>query len=284
MDSVVDGFFPVLSDIEKEVSLVEDFVSGIEVNEQVDGTNPFDIPRLSIKEIVVLGDTTKPSESSSSDEKVEKVDFSLIPTKPSKKGLQIQHYMELWHHLPDLWRKSRRNKSSVSNKSRDRRRLRRMTATRRLVNTLGRLLSSKAELIGQIRKRLHGQGEVAIYLGDVLDHIISLHQALVHYERMLSHSHPAYLSHLRLSLTQAKGAIDGMLIPLSLVSILVVSCQILVSIGSMNVNVPRDANDYRFFWVFLGASLVLPIVSLGLLKYWIMKARRRMRRGRYQQL
>ena len=42
-----------------------------------------------------------------------------------------------------------------------------MTTTRRLVTTLARLLHSKSEVVAQIRKRLSGQGEVAIYLDDV---------------------------------------------------------------------------------------------------------------------
>ena len=42
-----------------------------------------------------------------------------------------------------------------------------MTTTRRLVTTLARLLHSKSEVVTQIRKRLGGQDEVAIYLDDV---------------------------------------------------------------------------------------------------------------------
>ena len=42
-----------------------------------------------------------------------------------------------------------------------------MHATRRLVTTLARLLHSKSDVVAQIRKRLSGQGEVAIYLDDV---------------------------------------------------------------------------------------------------------------------
>jgi magnesium transporter len=282
MDSVVDGFFPVLRDIEKEVLLVEDFVSGIKVNEKEDDEiNPFDLPRPPVKEIVVLGDMGKAEESSPSDEKADKVDFFSIPTKPPKKGLQFQHFMDLWQ-FSNWWRKIRHQKNSVSNKTRDRRRLRRMTATRRLVNTLGRLLSSKAEVIGQIRKRVHGQGEVAIYLGDVLDHIVSLHQSLVHYERMLSHSHPAYLSHLRVSLTQTKGAIDGMLLILSIVGILVPCFQVLVGLGSLNVHVPTDPNTFHIFWIFLVFSLVLPMGAIVLIRRWSVQARRR--RGKYRQL
>ena len=42
-----------------------------------------------------------------------------------------------------------------------------MTATRRLMTTLSRLLHSKSEVVAQIRKRLGAQDEVAIYLDDV---------------------------------------------------------------------------------------------------------------------
>ena len=42
-----------------------------------------------------------------------------------------------------------------------------MTTTRRLLTTLARLLHTKSEVVAQIRKRLGGQGEVAIYLDDV---------------------------------------------------------------------------------------------------------------------
>jgi len=42
-----------------------------------------------------------------------------------------------------------------------------MTTTRRLVTTLARFLHSKSEVVAQIRKRLSGQGEFAIYLDDV---------------------------------------------------------------------------------------------------------------------
>jgi len=273
-------FFPILKDIEKEVSLVEDFVSGIEVNEKIkDGTNPFDVPQPSVREIVILGGTTKTLESSLSDEKAE-IDFSSMPTKPSKRGLQFKHYMELWHQFPDLWRKMRRKKNSGSNLSRDLRRLRRMTATRRLVNTLGRLLSSKAELIGQIRKRLHNQGEVAMYLGDVLDHIISLHQSLEHYDKMLSHSHPAYQEHLGLSLLRAKCAIDRRLIPLSVIGLLILAFQIIVGMVSMNVNLPYST-DFSNFGIVVAIGLLLCIGILGVVRYWWVKAHRRL--GRYKE-
>ena len=52
-------------------------------------------------------------------------------------------------------------------RSRRQQQLWKMTTTRRLVTTLARFLHSKSEVVAQIRKRLSGQGEFAIYLDDV---------------------------------------------------------------------------------------------------------------------
>lgn len=283
MDSIVDGFFPVLLDIEKDVLLVENFVSELEIHEQPEvESHPFDTVHPPEVEIVVSQDPAKASESSPTHERAEKMEFAATPVKLKPRSLNLQHYIDLWRHLPAIWRRSRRKKHSTSKMSRDLNRLRRMTATRRLVTTLGRLLSSKAEVVGQIRKRLDGQGEVAIYLGDVLDHIISLHQSLVHYERLLSHSHPTYLSHLRFSLSSTKGGIDEALVILALVSILVVCSQIVVGLGSLNVNVPRSNDSFHYFGIFWSVAFMVPIAALMLVRYWYVKAKGR--RGKMEEI
>lgn len=59
----------------------------------------------------------------------------------------------------------------------------------------------------------------------VLDHIDTLMQSLAHYERMLSHSHPAYLSQLRVSQALAKGGTDKAILILTVISITVLCIQ-----------------------------------------------------------
>lgn len=61
-----------------------------------------------------------------------------------------------------------------------------------------------------------------------IDHIITLQQSLNHYERMLSHSHPAYLSQLRVSQSVAKGGSDKAILLLTVVSMVVVTIQVLL--------------------------------------------------------
>jgi magnesium transporter len=136
----------------------------------------------------------------------------------------------------------------------------RMASTRKLVTSLTRLLGTKSEVVSQIRKRLTGSGlmgsyaisseqalagEVGIYLGDTqgflpsyvllsrhfliympcTDHILALQQSLGHYERTLSHSHPAYLSHLRVAFAQATARMDHKLFYLSLISVTIIVSQ-----------------------------------------------------------
>lgn len=126
--------------------------------------------------------------------------------------------------------------------------LRRMVRTRKLVTGLGRLLGTKSDVVTQIRKRLtrSAQGEhtsealeIAIYMGDVqgqclrnaeymsclttefipTDHILTLQNALAHYERMLSQSHPIYLAQLRSMFEKTKCRTDMNLLYLTIISI-----------------------------------------------------------------
>lgn len=61
------------------------------------------------------------------------------------------------------------------------------------------------------------------------DHIMTMHHSLVHYERILSHSHPAYLSHLRWSLSNGKGGIDRAILTLTSVTITCFTIQLCLS-------------------------------------------------------
>ena len=270
MDSIVDAFFPILKDIQKEVLLVEDFVSRLDENNgDADDDNLFN-PPISKTEIIVSKDTTLVSQETKADEKDEKYSPDSVSKVAESKG--VKPSISWRKKAVQLWKSLRPGKGTSSTLARDVNRLRRMTVTRRLVTTLGRLLSAKLEVIAQIRKRLDGQGEVAIYLGDVQDHIISLNQSLIHYERMLSHSHPAYLTHLRFSLSEAKGGLDKALMLLTMVSLLVLCSQLIASLGGMNVNLPRS-EDFQEFGIFLGIAVILSSLLLGLSRYWYVRAR-----------
>ncbi|OXH76108.1 cation transporter [Cryptococcus neoformans] len=119
--------------------------------------------------------------------------------------------------------------------------LKNMTDMRKLVTGLTRLLSAKGTVIGRLRKRAKEEGgTVEAYIGDVEDHILLLQNSLYHYEYILSHCQPAYLSHLNVSFAVTKGRTDQAILALSVVAISILPMQFITGLFSMNVYVPHN--------------------------------------------
>ena len=107
--------------------------------------------------------------------------------------------------------------------------LRRMMMTRKLVTGLSRLLGAKNQVIGKLRKRAkESGGGVEAYIGDVEDHVLLLQTSLNHYEAMLSHCQPAYLSYLKVSFSFARGGTDQAILALSTVSISILPMMLII--------------------------------------------------------
>ncbi|KAI0032743.1 hypothetical protein K488DRAFT_49194 [Vararia minispora EC-137] len=169
--------------------------------------------------------------------------------------------------------------------------LRRMARTRRLVTTLGRVLATKGEVVGRLKKRLltgeHGvigqdDVEVAIYLGDVQDHILSLQQSLAHYERVLSQSHQTYLQHLRAVVSRGRSNQDFSVMLLTIVSIGVLPCQVIIGLFSLNVTVPQNSipdGPYHWFGGMLTLCGVAMILYILVVRHWWRSAKRKIRRS-----
>lgn len=70
-------------------------------------------------------------------------------------------------------------------------------------------------------------------LSDILyaDHILTLQHSLAHYERMLSQSHPTYLSQLRVSVGEAKSGQDKAIMLLTIVSMAVLCNQAMIGVS-----------------------------------------------------
>jgi len=155
------------------------------------------------------------------------------------------------------------------------------------MTSLSRLLATKSEVVTQLRKRLlttsndtddAERAEVAIHLGDVQDHILTLENSLSHYERMLSQSHPLYISHIRSTVAISKGGSDKALMFLSAVSIGVLCIQTLIGLFSINANIPHndiDGNEFKVFGVVISLAIVILVSYLYLVLHWWRSAKRR---------
>jgi magnesium transporter len=170
IDSVVDSFFPVLEGIENEVEEVEGMVVGLESDPSVSRSPQSSTEAVDSTQMEV-GINSNPSTWAS--EKQGLFDEKM----PSRWRLGTTQHIDVWF---SGWKDTVRNAARMcwllvrrphrrqpTPRSRRLMQLLKMTTTRRLVTTLARLLQSKSEVVAQLRKRLGGQGEVAIYLGDV---------------------------------------------------------------------------------------------------------------------
>lgn len=353
MDSIVDGFFPIINSIEQEVDDIDSIVADIDAPRPT--TSPAEPPKGSPPELPspsekLGGDSNNGSPTVRATSPDPEKDIS-----PKAEPAAIRFKDPFYHSYTSsvsrnvkaalhLFRRHilRQRHDSPGASSRGALLLR-MAASRRLVTALTRILTPKSEVVTQMRKRLTMSGgvigpskavgssglELDIYFGDVQgesrhahprcillrryhvnsDHIVTMQQALAQYERILSSAHPMYLSHLRYSLSNAKGGNDKAIVTLTSVSIICLSIQLCLSMYqsvlsssaadaissagamSMNCNVPHnrrpDENppDYSgpigHFYVFGGVVAVVTVVAsavLALIRFWWRQARRKYRR------
>ncbi|GAW06110.1 cation transporter [Lentinula edodes] len=239
-----DSFFPFSDEIEKEVMAMEQLVYPSE--KVVPAKEP--LPALNEKNLLRLEGTFSGT----------RTHFAL-PRPP----LPLL-YRRFLRYIRSLWQPSLSNEKSIPSSTMIT--LRRMARIRRLVTSLTRLLAAKSEVVAQIRKRLltgsgngtsvnNDEAEVAMYMGDVQDHILSLQHSLAHYERMLSQSHPTYLQQLRTHVSLTKSGADKALVYLTTVSMAVLCLQTVIGMFSQNVNVPASPDSFHVFGIVISVDL-----------------------------
>ncbi|KAF8960999.1 hypothetical protein BDZ97DRAFT_1921686 [Flammula alnicola] len=310
IDSIVDSFFPFVDDIEKEVTAIDHMIylgeaglllpSGprIDVALSKSPTRDSLMPSLKTEDTPGSQSTavTQPSpegeEEKTPEEKytpAEKLRDSYRPRFVSPRlTIRLLFRRVRWYvgcAWRALWERSERPPSPRQLT------VRRMARTRKLVTVLGRLLATKSDVVTQIRKRLtkaaagaHGseEFEVAIYMGDVHDHILMLQHSLDHYALMLSQSHPTYLSQLRMEFDKTKNVADRKLLLLTIITIACLCIGILTGLFSLNVNVPTNNHDpktgkFNLFGIILTMDILIILTLLAVVRYWWKKAKRRRR-------
>jgi len=307
LDSVVDSFFPFLEEIEREVVDIENMVLSVDDAKDTPAkTQPHTATDVLPGNVITLGERWH------DDEKVD-----AMPTEKYKQAFptvidQVRTRFSFPRPtVPIFFRRLKRMahlaataalstvgmrmRSPISNSAAT---LWRMARTRRLVTSLTRLLATKSEVVMQIRKRLLtpstsvtglGNGkakgdsvDVAIYMGDVQDHILTLQHSLNYYEHVLSQSHPTYLAQLGVAVAATKASTDKAVMILTIVSIAVACIQVLVGLFSLNVRVPTNkgmdgqtGGPHNLFGIVLALAITIIVILLGVVRRWWIQARQR---------
>ncbi|TXT09019.1 hypothetical protein VHUM_02493 [Vanrija humicola] len=164
--------------------------------------------------------------------------------------------------------------------------LRSMTDMRRLVSGLSRLLHGKQSVVASMLKRAGESGnDVEAYLSDVNDHILLLQTSFYHYDYILSHCQPAYMSYLRVANALSRGSTDILILSLSVVTVGILPMQVLVGMFSMNVHLPANGDrehhrradgsqaPFNIFGIIVAGTFVISCAVVLLIRYWRYRAR-----------
>ncbi|KAL1411370.1 hypothetical protein Q8F55_002326 [Vanrija albida] len=166
--------------------------------------------------------------------------------------------------------------------------LRSMTDMRRLVSGLSRLLHGKQSVVASMLKRAGESGnDVEAYLSDVNDHILLLQTSFYHYDYILSHCQPAYMSYLRVANALSRGSTDILILSLSVVTVGILPMQCLVGMFSMNIHIPTNGDrkthlradgsrsPFNIFGLIVAGTVLITCCLVLLIRYWRYRARKK---------
>ncbi|ODV96285.1 hypothetical protein PACTADRAFT_41866 [Pachysolen tannophilus NRRL Y-2460] len=150
--------------------------------------------------------------------------------------------------------------------------LRRIGESRRKVMTLMRLLSGKADVIKMFAKRCQDEvprGDIALYLGDIQDHVLTMFQNLLSYEKIFSRCHSNYLAQLQVESFNANNKATEILSKVTLLGTILIPTNVITGLFGMNVKVPgKDSESFGWFFGILGVLIVFILVCLTLANYY----------------
>ncbi|ODV85251.1 hypothetical protein CANARDRAFT_199183 [[Candida] arabinofermentans NRRL YB-2248] len=169
----------------------------------------------------------------------------------------------------------------------------RIGQARRKVMTLMRLLQGKADVIKMFAKRCQDEAsrpsyasntnlqsqmynsaqpraDIALYLGDIQDHIITMFQSLLSYEKIFSRSHANYLAQLQVQSFYSSNKATEMLSKVTIIGTILVPLNVVTGLFGMNVHVPGQGTEtFAWFGGILGFIAVIIFVSLVMARRYL---------------
>ena len=112
--------------------------------------------------------------------------------------------------------------------------------------------------------------DIALYLGDIQDHIITMFQSLLSYEKIFSRSHSNYLAQLQVESFYSNIQVTDMLSKVTLLGTILVPMNLITGLFGMNVKVPgNDQESYGWFGGIIGVIFTIILVSLVGASYYL---------------
>ncbi|ANZ76142.1 BA75_03330T0 [Komagataella pastoris] len=166
--------------------------------------------------------------------------------------------------------------------------LQRIAESRRKVVTLMRLLSGKKDVIKILAKRcpreangtwtsnglrqqnLTPRADIALYLSDISDHIITMFQSLLSYEKLFSRSYSNYLAQLQVESFYSNLKITEILSKITLLGTIFFPMSMITGLFGMNATVPGQDTGSLTWWFGILGCLLAVVFTFGFLgSYWM---------------
>jgi magnesium transporter len=153
--------------------------------------------------------------------------------------------------------------------------LRRIGHARKRVTTLLRLLSTKPDVIKALTVRCGNEDRLAsstktdikLYLGDIQDHVLTMVQNCLHYEKVLSRAHSNYLAQISIELTQVSNRTNDVVAKLTVMASILLPMNVITGMWGMNVRVPgENVENLDWFFGICGCMLVLALSFLFIVR------------------
>ncbi|RKP30709.1 cora-domain-containing protein [Metschnikowia bicuspidata] len=126
----------------------------------------------------------------------------------------------------------------------------------------------------QTQGNAHPRADIALYLGDIQDHVVTMFQNLAAYEKIFSRSHSNYLAQLQVESFNSNLMVTKILGNVTLLGTMFLPLNVITGLFGMNVHVPGEGKDYWFFGI-LGFMIVLVSVMFFSVKWWLKHTRKR---------
>ncbi|KAF9920114.1 CorA metal ion transporter [Linnemannia zychae] len=119
----------------------------------------------------------------------------------------------------------------------------------------------------QYMLQTYRETEIMLYLGDILDHVLTMLQSLNSYEKILGRSHSNYLAQISLEINQLSNKTNGVVSTLTFFASLIVPMTFIAGLWGMNVHVPgqpgQEEEPLTWFYGlvgFMGAYAVAAVI------------------------
>jgi magnesium transporter len=157
--------------------------------------------------------------------------------------------------------------------------LMRIGEARRNVMSVLRLMTGKADVIKMFAKRCNEnwdnapRSEIGLYLGDIQDHIVTMHQNLYAYEKILSRTHSNYLAQLQVQSVNSNNRVTKVLGRVTLIGTILVPLNLITGLFGMNVHVPgQGGTSFGWFFGIVGAIILIVVVLSFIASKWLGEA------------